>query len=318
MEPGPRRRLLHRLRLQRPLHDQRGRRRSTRPLVYGTHVDAARRPARATARPARPTTGTSSRARRPAGARRIRAARPTRRPTRSTSARTRSRGSRSGCTTRRRALTGDVPEFDDEVVFSWDDYLDTNQAGNDLDVTAMPSTVEAHTYRVQVSTSDSFPSTSATDHIAGRLDQTSYTVSSKTLPEGPLFWRVQAIDARRQRAGVEPEQEPDRQRARDQEGLPRPVAGLPGQQRHLLGEPDLQVEPAQLRGEVQPRGLQEQRHDVVLGQPRGQRDRQPGVVRRVRQGAPAVLVVVPLARAAGGRVEPLRRLEPAAVVPDRR
>ena len=90
-------------------------------------------------------------------------------------------------------LTGDVPEFDDEVVFSWDDYLDTNQAGNDLDVTAMPSTVEAHTYRVQISTSDSFPSTSATT-TSPVLDQTSYTVSSKTLPEGPLFWRVQAID----------------------------------------------------------------------------------------------------------------------------
>jgi hypothetical protein len=90
-------------------------------------------------------------------------------------------------------LTGDVPEFDDEVVFSWDDYLDTNQAGNDLDVTAMPSTVEAQTYKVQVSTSDTFPNTSAT-FTSPVIDQTSYTVSSKTLPEGPLFWRVQALD----------------------------------------------------------------------------------------------------------------------------
>ncbi len=121
-------------------------------------------------------------------------------------------------------LTGDVPEFDDEVVFSWDDYLDTNQAGNDLDVTAMPSTVEAHTYRVQISTSDSFPSTSATT-TSPSLDQTSYTRVVQDAARGSAVLAGAGDRRRRQRAGLEPEQEPDRQRPRDQEGLPRPVAG---------------------------------------------------------------------------------------------
>jgi hypothetical protein len=91
-------------------------------------------------------------------------------------------------------LTDDVPQFADEVVFSWDDYLDTNQDGNALDVTGLPSTVEAKSYRVQVSTSPTFPTGSAT-FTSPNIDQTSYSVSSKTLPEGSLYWRVQAIDA---------------------------------------------------------------------------------------------------------------------------
>lgn len=90
-------------------------------------------------------------------------------------------------------LTGAVPSFADEVDFSWDDYLTTNQTGNALDVTGLPSTVEASSYRVQISSSSSFPATSVTT-TSPLLDQTSYSVYSKTLPEGPLFWRVQAVD----------------------------------------------------------------------------------------------------------------------------
>ncbi len=90
-------------------------------------------------------------------------------------------------------LGGIVPKFRDEVVLSWDDYLDTNQAGNDVDVTGLPSTVEAKTYKVQISTDKNFPATSATI-TSPEIDQTSYTVSSRTLPEGTLYWRVQALD----------------------------------------------------------------------------------------------------------------------------
>ena len=163
-----------------------------------------------------------------------------------------------------RSCTGDVPEFDDEVVFSWDDYLDTNQAGNDLDVTAMPSTVEAH----------NLPGPGEHERHASRAprrppprrwsDQTSYTVSSKTLPEGPLFWRVQAIDGDGNALAWSLNKNLTGNARAIKKVSPAPSLVSPANNGTSSGEPDLQVEPAQLRGEVQPRGLQEQRHDAVL------------------------------------------------------
>lgn len=86
----------------------------------------------------------------------------------------------------------DPPKFADEIVLTWDDYLLTNQAGNDKDVTDMPSQVEARAYKVQISSSPTFSSDFV--YTSQLLDQTSFTPYSTTLPEGPLYWRVQAID----------------------------------------------------------------------------------------------------------------------------
>jgi hypothetical protein len=86
----------------------------------------------------------------------------------------------------------DPPDFADEVVLSWDDYLLTSQAGNDVDVTGMPSQVEAQSYKVQISSDPNFASGFL--HTSQLIDQTTYTPYNTTLPEGPLYWRVQAVD----------------------------------------------------------------------------------------------------------------------------
>jgi hypothetical protein len=73
----------------------------------------------------------------------------------------------------------------DQITFTWEDYLVTNRSAtpaNDL---------EARSYRLQISTSADMQSII---HTSGTLDQTTYTVSNATLPNGPLYWRVQAFD----------------------------------------------------------------------------------------------------------------------------
>jgi hypothetical protein len=63
--------------------------------------------------------------------------------------------------------------------FSWEDYQDSN-----------PSDVSAERYRIQVATDPSFGSI-----IDNRVvDQPFYTPFALTYPEGPLWWRVRAID----------------------------------------------------------------------------------------------------------------------------
>lgn len=73
---------------------------------------------------------------------------------------------------------------EDEATFHWEPYLQTNQG-------LIPKADEdATSYRVQVATVNDFAKT-----IDERVvDQTTYTPFDKTYPEGPLFWRVQAID----------------------------------------------------------------------------------------------------------------------------
>jgi hypothetical protein len=72
----------------------------------------------------------------------------------------------------------------DQITFTWEDYLDTNGA---LDPVVDD---EAKTYKIEVSTVADFSSIFDT----ATVDQTTYTAYSKTYPEGPLYWRVQAID----------------------------------------------------------------------------------------------------------------------------
>jgi Big-like domain-containing protein len=74
--------------------------------------------------------------------------------------------------------------FANEVTFSWRDYLATN---GDL---SNPAAQEARWYRVQVSAAADF-ATLLDDRF---VDQTKFTSFDKTYPEGPIYWRVQAID----------------------------------------------------------------------------------------------------------------------------
>ncbi len=74
--------------------------------------------------------------------------------------------------------------FPDQITFNWTPYLTTNQALN-------PAVdQEARSYKIEVSTVSDFVSIFDT----ATVDQTTYTPFSKTYPEGPLYWRVQAID----------------------------------------------------------------------------------------------------------------------------
>ncbi len=73
-----------------------------------------------------------------------------------------------------------------QITFTWEDYLTTNR-------NATPSNdLEATNYKLQISTTADMQTLI---HTSSLLDQTTYTVHSVTLPNGPLYWRVQAFDA---------------------------------------------------------------------------------------------------------------------------
>ncbi|MGO4599716.1 hypothetical protein [Terrabacter sp. 2RAF25] len=78
----------------------------------------------------------------------------------------------------------------DDVTFTWADYLTTNQS-TAYDATAERGTQTAMRYHIQVSQTRSF-ATLIDDQF---VDQATYTAWDRTYPEGPLYWRVQAIDA---------------------------------------------------------------------------------------------------------------------------
>jgi hypothetical protein len=83
--------------------------------------------------------------------------------------------------------------FADEVVLSWANYLDATPSTFDQ-MTGLPSGVEARNYRVDISSDESFAHNAQFKHTSPLLDQTSYSPYLTTLPEGPLYWRVQALD----------------------------------------------------------------------------------------------------------------------------
>ncbi len=79
-----------------------------------------------------------------------------------------------------------------QVTFNWPDYLSTSQA-SEYPVAGANSvrvTQEAQQYKITVSTTLDFSSILDSKTI----DQTQYTPWQITYPEGPLYWRVQAID----------------------------------------------------------------------------------------------------------------------------
>jgi hypothetical protein len=90
---------------------------------------------------------------------------------------------------------GDVQAND--ITFTWRDYLATNQ---DPSVPSSPAHtgvysiepgVEARQYRIQVDSEPNFQEPLLESAV---VDQTTYTSVNNTYPEGPLYWRVQAID----------------------------------------------------------------------------------------------------------------------------
>ncbi|WP_344044885.1 Ig-like domain repeat protein [Nocardioides panacihumi] len=80
---------------------------------------------------------------------------------------------------------------DNDVTLSWDDILDTEYADNGTDtaLTGSVATTTARQYDVQISNDPNF----GTLLDSATVDQTWYT-SSATYPDGPVYWRVRAID----------------------------------------------------------------------------------------------------------------------------
>lgn len=77
-----------------------------------------------------------------------------------------------------------------EVVFDWEDYRDTN-AATTWSQTGEAGVQSAQWYRIQVDDNENF--SSPIDTL--RVDQSTYTAFDTAYPDGPLYWRVQAIDA---------------------------------------------------------------------------------------------------------------------------
>ena len=86
----------------------------------------------------------------------------------------------------------------DQITFNWPDYITTSQAVKypvDSPVAANSSRVtqEAKDYWITVATAADFNDSSILERNIA-VDQTQYTPWQMTYPEGPLYWRVQAVD----------------------------------------------------------------------------------------------------------------------------
>jgi len=87
--------------------------------------------------------------------------------------------------------TEPLPVVSGQVTFAWSDYLATNQSASNP-FTLEPGRQEALVYHVQVATDRNFAS--LIDDV--QVDQLTYTAFATTYPEGLLYWRVRAVDAR--------------------------------------------------------------------------------------------------------------------------
>jgi large repetitive protein len=83
-----------------------------------------------------------------------------------------------------------VDETTNDITFSWDPYLATNQTATAHPVTGEKPDQEARAYEVQVSTTSGFDTLLDT----AKVDQPTYTAFSELYPEGNLYWRVRAYD----------------------------------------------------------------------------------------------------------------------------
>ena len=71
----------------------------------------------------------------------------------------------------------------DQITFDWADFHSTATAG---------STQEPRDYHLVVSTDPNFVDGATVDELT--VDATRYTASDRLYPDGPLYWRVQAVD----------------------------------------------------------------------------------------------------------------------------
>ena len=81
----------------------------------------------------------------------------------------------------------------DDVTLSWQDFRKTEKdnSGDAATPLAAPGRTEARSYIVQTATDSSFNSVIETTEV----DQTTFTSFLTTYPEGPVYWRVRAVDA---------------------------------------------------------------------------------------------------------------------------
>jgi hypothetical protein len=78
-----------------------------------------------------------------------------------------------------------------DITFEWEDYLATNRAVEPAaTVTGEQSDQSAMKYRIEVATDVNFTDILETKEV----DQTTFTSSARLYPEGPLYWRVRAVD----------------------------------------------------------------------------------------------------------------------------
>lgn len=82
------------------------------------------------------------------------------------------------------------PVCQNDVTLSWQDYRTTQKSADADTPLQAPGRTEAHSYVVQTASDPNFQNVIETAEI----DQTTFTSFSTTYPEGPVYWRVQAVD----------------------------------------------------------------------------------------------------------------------------
>ena len=158
---------------------------------------------------------------------------------------------------------GNPTQVADDVTLTWQDYL-ASEANADTANTSLtsPAEIEAQQYRVQVSTTSDF--STLLDNLL--VDQTTYTASASTYPEGILYWRVQAVDG----SGNSGNWSATGVFEKAVSGAGHDLPGArPGHARPDAGgerEERVHLDPAGLRQVLRPRGVQERRP----GRPDGQ------------------------------------------------
>lgn len=95
----------------------------------------------------------------------------------------------------------------DDITLVWEDFLVTQDgAGTSDTAVTTPGQSEARQYTVQVADNPAFANTtSSADNVwTATVDQPTWTLSTDTYVEGPLYWRVQVVDAYENRTGWSP------------------------------------------------------------------------------------------------------------------
>jgi hypothetical protein len=116
----------------------------------------------------------------------------------------------------------------DQPRLSWQDYLASNG-----------SNIEAERYRVQISAVPTFAQLLYNE----RIDQTFVTPFDRTLPEGPLYWRVRAIDGSGNELTWSNEQEVPLTFRAMTKTSPPPTMVTPGVNANVAGQPTFSWDP---------------------------------------------------------------------------